>query len=53
MKYDDKGNIIETIILQDKFSNQYEFDEVGNWIRKMHFKNGVPTIIIIRTISYY
>jgi len=65
--YDDKGNIVEMILLGkdgsvlSKESYKYEFDQLGNWTRMSSsvavFENGKisfePTGITYRTISYY
>jgi TonB family protein len=66
-KYDDKGNIVE-MILQDekgtllsKETYTYEFDQFGNWTRMTTsvavIENGKitfePTEVTYRTISYY
>ncbi|MCM3902134.1 MAG: TonB family protein [Pyrinomonadaceae bacterium] len=65
--YDDKGNIVEMVLLGkdgsvlSKESYKYEFDELGNWTRMNSsvavFENGKisfePTGITYRTISYY
>ena len=66
-RYDDKGNIIETVVLSNegsilsKEAYDYEFDPVGNWT-KMNtsiavYENGKVTFepieVTYRTISYY
>jgi TonB family protein len=66
-KYDDKGNIIE-MTLQDekgtllsKETYSYEFDQFGNWVKMTTsvaiIENGKlkfePTEVTYRTISYY
>lgn len=58
-KYDDKGNKTELnardpngeLILKD--THMYEFDEKGNWIRRISFLDKSRTEITERVIEYY
>ena len=58
-KYDDKGNEIESILrnsegaIIDKAINQYEYDNVGNWIKKIEIPDGKPRYVLERNIEYY
>ena len=58
-KYDEKGNKIEENKydrdgnLYYKLTYKYEFDAVGNWIKKTEFKKGKPYQISEREIEYY
>ena len=58
-KYDDKSNLIEENgynadgSLEYKRIFKYEFDEKGNWIKKISFKNQIPENIKEREYEYY
>ena len=58
-KFDDKGNIIESNYykadgkLDFKVTNKFEFDEKGNWIKEISFKNQIPENIVERKYEYY
>jgi antitoxin component YwqK of YwqJK toxin-antitoxin module len=58
-KYDSKGNLIEANKynshenLEEKWTLKYEFDEKGNWIKKVTYVDGEVTRITERTIDYY
>ena len=59
MKYDAKGNLIEGNSyeadgsLDYKYTFKYEFDEKGNWIKRITFKNQIPESIEEREFEYY
>jgi len=57
-KYDDKNNLIE----ENTYYNgslstheiyKYDYDERNNWIKQIHFIDGIPKYIIERQIEYY
>ena len=60
-KYDDKGNKIEKNsynadgkLLEHLLETyKYEFDEKGNWTKKISFKNQIPENIEERKYEYY
>lgn len=59
-KYDNKGNIIERNLYNSdgssylkKYTFKYEYDEIGNRLKKTTFKNGIPESITEREIKYY
>lgn len=55
-KYDKKGNVIEWLDAENKSSiliYEYEFDEIGNWIRSTSLKNGSKQGMIEREIKYF
>ena len=57
-KYDEKGNKIEQNYYyvegkRSKFTYKYEFDAVGNWIKKTGSGDGEPIYIRERVIEYY
>jgi hypothetical protein len=56
-KYDERQNLTfksdENRIEKIKIEYQYEFDETGNWIKKIKVLNDNPIIIIQRVIKYY
>lgn len=57
-KYDDKNNLIEENTyydgsLRDHEIYEYDYDERNNWIKQIHFINGIPKYIIERQIEYY
>lgn len=49
-KYDDKGNMIKW---DEDITYKYNFDEAGNWIKQIEFKNSIPQTIREREIIYY
>lgn len=57
-KYDD-GNLIESnhynsdSSLKTKMIFKYNFDEKGNWIKKIDFDNEIPKYILERKYEYY
>ena len=57
-KRDDNSNVIEENIysadgkLDHKTTFKYEFDEKGNWIKKITFKNQIPKSIKEREFEY-
>ena len=59
MKYDAKGNLIEGNSyeadgsLDYKYTFKYEFDEKGNWIKIISFRNQIPESIEEREFEYY
>jgi hypothetical protein len=58
-KYDEKGNQIEKNSyesdgsLDTQWTYKYEFDEQGNWIKRVEFENEIPQFILIREYEYY
>ena len=65
-KYDDKGNMIEDynifLDMNGGIKNifKYDYDEMGNWVKKIEFKkrdlldkDGIPQETTARTIKYY
>jgi len=58
-KYDEKGNLIEWNrydsdgSLYTQWTYKYEFDEQGNWIKRVEFENEIPQFILIREYEYY
>jgi hypothetical protein len=55
-KYDEKGNLTEEYnywygSLDYKYI--YLYDENGNWIKRIKFKNEIPTYILEREYEYY
>lgn len=60
-KYDEKRNITEMIIyipdgnlyIERLSSYTYEYDDKGNWIKKIAFINGTPANLLIREYKYY
>lgn len=54
-KYDNKGNIIECYGSNPKnpIKYKYEFDSIGNWIKKIEFSVKGPLKITEREIEYY
>lgn len=55
IKYDSKGNKIEEVNsdFRNNTTDQYEYDNTGNWIKKKTIYNGKITTIIEREIKYY
>lgn len=53
-KYDERGNIIE-YTEEDHDTNffKYEYDNKGNWTKRIIFENNDPQKINIREIKYY
>ncbi|HPJ91016.1 MAG TPA: hypothetical protein PK662_03680, partial [Bacteroidales bacterium] len=39
--------------LEVTWSYKYDYDEKGNWITKICFKNQIPMFMLERTYSYY
>lgn len=58
-KYDDNGNIIESILedvlIRSKLKTNYKYklDENNNWIEQIVYKNEIPKIICERKFEYY
>ncbi|MGE0021491.1 MAG: hypothetical protein AB7S72_17590 [Draconibacterium sp.] len=60
-KYDEKGNDIDVLYtgifdnepITRNYSNEYEYDKTGNWVKKVAFLNGKAEEIIEREIDYY
>lgn len=58
-KYDEFGNKIEHNTysidgrLISKESYIYDFDEIGNWIRQIIYKDNTPICVVERTIKYF
>jgi len=40
-------------ILYTWYTYQYEYDEQGNWIKKIDFENDVPGFILERYYNYF
>lgn len=57
--YNDRGEVIEELMYDERgrlsFFSHYEFsyDDKGNWIQKIEFKDYRPTLLIERKITYY
>lgn len=58
--YDDKRNIVEKnwynfegSVFNIKTTFEYEYDEKGNWIRRIDSFNGIPEYILEREFEYY
>jgi hypothetical protein len=57
--YDDKNNETERVdyngdgTITGRISSQYTYDQQENWTKKIQFKNGEPTTVTTREISYY
>jgi len=67
-KYDDKGNLIEKNrryrsddsnkstdewVYDTKLTYKYEYDNQGNWVKKIGYRDTIPSYIIEREIEYY
>ena len=58
-KFDENGNKIESNkfnsegSLKSEWNYEYQYDEQGNWIKKVGFENGTPTYIREREFEYY
>ncbi len=58
-KLDDKGNKLESDIynsdgtLERKKTFKYTFDKENNWVKRIDYKNNIPTFILEREIEYY
>ena len=58
-EYDENGNETERNSynsdgsLDYKYTSKYEFDKQGNWIKRIEFKDGIPTYILERQYEYY
>jgi len=58
-KFDEKGNKTEesrydingNLVLDVNY--KYDYDDKGNWIRKIKFENEIPEYILEREIEYY
>lgn len=46
-EYEPSGSLSRTLIYK------YEFDQQGNWIKKIEFENNIPTCIFERKYEYY
>lgn len=61
--YDEKENIVEEItydldhepnkVIKKKYTYEYEYDEKGNWIKKILYVKSIPKFIEERSIVYY
>jgi uncharacterized protein YcfL len=40
-------------VLKDKFINVFQYDNKGNWVKRIHYNNGVISSIDERKIKYY
>ena len=52
-KYDDKGNMKESCSDENKREYEYEYDNVGNWIKQIVYLNKKPIKIYERSYQYY
>jgi hypothetical protein len=58
-KFDENGNVIESNVynsdgsLDGKSTFSYDFDNKGNWIKKIQFRNEIAEYIIEREYEYY
>ena len=62
-KYNTKGYLIEDKTKYDDnyayksdyscYTYEYEYDRLGNWIKKITYHNYIPEMITIRSINYY
>ena len=60
-KYDNRGNKIYECssnsigenYIDYPYKFTYEFDDIGNWIKKIEYRNNIPSIIYERDIEYY
>jgi hypothetical protein len=58
-KYDNNGNEIEKNLYDPRNNRhtmetfKYEFDKMGNWIKRIDFKNDTPKFLIEREIKYF
>lgn len=57
-KYNKSGHCFEGIeylndVLKDKFTNVFQYDNKGNWVKRIHYNNGVISSIDERKIKYY
>lgn len=61
IRYDEKGNEIEQVQtgiidkepIKRENTYEYEFDKIGNWIKKIEYNDGVAEMIVKREIEYY
>jgi YD repeat-containing protein len=60
IKYDDYDNVVERSRYDRDlentgviYTNSYLYDETGNWIQKIEYKNLIPMYILEREIKYY
>ncbi len=57
--YDKENNIVEEIIYglktdeNDKWTYEYKYDTMNNWIERTDFSDNVPKYIVKRKIKYY
>lgn len=58
-RFDDSSNVLEEQVyntdgsLEQKRTYQYEFDEKGNWLKKVVFEDGGAKFILVREYDYY
>jgi len=50
---DNNGNQIEYSFGTSRTTYKYEFDKLGNWLKKTEFQNDKATSVTERTIQYY
>ena len=59
VSYDNMRNIIKSKsyssdgTLYNYVKNEYEYDDQGNWIKRIGYSNSIPTVIDEREIKYY
>ena len=59
LKYDDKSNVVVKSVysadgsLRYKNTYKYDYDDKGNWVKKIDFDIDIPQYITIREIEYY
>jgi hypothetical protein len=57
--YDDKGNLLSATVFSNETNRseikryRYDFDALGNWIRRTTYINDTPSEIAERTVEYY
>ncbi len=57
--YDTKGNLTDVVTMNgddtviQSLSYKYEYDDKGNWTKKIVYKDNVPTVIVERRITYF
>jgi len=52
-EYNDNGDIVEIETSINKKNYQYDYDENGNWIKRIQFDKGIPSFLTEREIEYY
>jgi YD repeat-containing protein len=57
-KYDQSGQVVEEIFTDEDNNSElwvfeYEYDEVGNWIKRIEIKENKPVYLVVRDIDYF